>query len=109
MKGKRVVALALTGCLMFGQTAWAEGTGGEKEQSEITQEEQTVDNSEQEDAGSEQTVVQSDDGDDVTVKERPEDAIVFQDSNLEAKLLNTYSSSECRSTKRRNECVYWSK
>ena len=29
MKGKRVVALALTGCLMFGQTAWAEGTGGE--------------------------------------------------------------------------------
>ena len=90
MKGKRVVALALTGCLMFGQTAWAEGTGGEKEQSEITQEEQTVDNSEQEDAGSEQTVIQSDAGDDVTVKERPEDAIVFQDSNLEAKLLNTW-------------------
>lgn len=87
MKGKRVVALALTGCLMFGQTAWAEGTGGEKEQSEITQEEQTVDNSEQEDAGSEQTVVQSDD---VTVKERPEDAIVFQDSNLESELLESW-------------------
>ncbi len=87
MKGKRVVALALTGCLMFGQTAWAEGTGGEKEQSEITQEEQTVDNSEQEDAGSEQTVVQSDD---VTIKERPEDAIVFQDSNLESELLESW-------------------
>lgn len=87
MKGKRVVALALTGCLMFGQTTWAEGTGGEKEQSEITQEEQTVDNSEQEDAGSEQTVVQSDD---VTVKERAEDAIVFQDSNLESELLESW-------------------
>lgn len=179
MKGKRVVALALTGCLMFGQTAWAEGTGGEKEQSEITQEEQTVDNSEQEDAGSKQTVIQSDadqnkeiaenaietkeviiylgqekiiynrnqyysgnwrwtiriDDEDickaemieekadeeskfyhvkfnpvktgetyitindgfgdvqryhVTVKERPEDAIVFQDSNLEAELLESW-------------------
>ena len=74
---------------MFWQTAWAEGTGGEKEQSEITQEEQTVDNSEQEDVGSEQTVIQRDAGDDVTIKERPEDVIVFQDSNLEAKLLNT--------------------
>ena len=40
MKGKRIVALVLAGCMTFGQTVWAEGTVNETETSEQTKPEE---------------------------------------------------------------------
>lgn len=41
MKGKRIVALVLAGCMTFGQTVWAEGTVKEERKKGIVNETET--------------------------------------------------------------------
>ena len=46
MKGKRIVALALAGCLIFGQTVWAADVNSKESKVEETQKEQTTEDKE---------------------------------------------------------------
>ena len=116
MKGKRIVALVLAGCLTFGQTVWAAGTVNETETSGQTKSEEQrtetanvgAENSESkssvQDKDTKESIEQNAENREVSAQseeqqsqdnngietESADDIIEFKDENLKAAILHAY-------------------